>query len=121
MAYVRLDYEPVVALAAAETQSLDAEVHVWMLGDARLTYIEGSTKITYVDVNASLMLFDEELDEKTVSVTVVRDGGHERLSGTIRLSDDGRILGILSTQDGDFVRLHARCLEPLVCPQPVVA
>ena len=107
MPCVRLNYEPIVLLATADTCEYEPELHVVMLQNARVTYSDGHSVVTYVDVDASILLASPAVRAQAVRVILERDGRRERLSGTLLRIESGAVRCDLKNDGGDSITVHA--------------
>ena len=107
MPCVRLNYEPIVLLATADTCEYEPELHVVMLQNARVTYTNSHSVVTYVDVDASILLASPAVRAQAVRVILERDGRRERLSGTLLRVEDGAVRCELRNEEGNSIVVHA--------------
>ena len=99
MPCVRLNYEPIVLLATADACGGEADIQVAVLTDAKLAYYQAEATVTYVDVDASIVLFLPMRRRQDVRVVLDRDGRRNRLAGTFYRSDSGAIRCELTDSD----------------------
>ena len=111
MPCVRLDYEPVVLLATADTDEAEPRAEISILTDAKLSYRREEMTITFVDVEATLMLFTSEKQSQVVRVVVERAGRRERMTGIFQFTDAGKIRADLIGSAGAHVVLRASGLR----------
>ena len=111
MLCVRLNFEPIVLLATADTCEDASDIQVSVLDDARLSIYEGDLVITYVDVDASIVLFSSALRTQPVRVVLQRTGHRERLSGTLRRTTGGGVRCELANSHGQRLALTAAGLR----------
>ena len=91
MPCVRLNYEPIVLLATADTCEDTPDIQVSVLNDARLSIYGDDFVTTYVDVDASIVLFSSAVRTQPVRVVLQRTGHRERLSGILRRTNCGGV------------------------------
>ena len=111
MPCVRLDYEPIVLLATADTDEAEPRAEISILTDAKLSYLRDGMTITFVDVEATLMLFTSAKRSQVVRVVVERAGRRERMTGILQITDAGKIQADLIGSAGAHAVLRASGLR----------